>query len=268
MLIFTLGVLAACRSWGAWIAVVLAGVFVAIVQYERQAAAWFRRERSRIVHILLPAGLLAGASLTVAVALILAPRANIESFNGRLYHARIAFTEIAHNLVLGAGPGQHYSQAQYADEIDWQVDNQATLDNPLRAIDLIRLYAAMHTHNLFIEVAVGTGLLGLASFVWFLVELLRVGLKNRASLSGPPRTLVTGCLAGLVASVGWGMLDVMEISPPLLTAPTWALVGLLLAAPDAISAARRQSEGAHSADGPRHKSDIVCRAKWGASRPS
>ena len=132
-----LGALAACRSWGGWIAVALTGGFVAAVQYGPHCAAWYRTRSSRFFRTLLPISLLAIAGLGIAGALVWAPRANIESFNGRLYHLRIALAEFARNPILGVGPGQHYSQGRYAGEIGWQMHNQAILEKSNRR-DLFR----------------------------------------------------------------------------------------------------------------------------------
>lgn len=228
-----LAVLAACRSWGGWVGVALTGACVAVVRFGGPCVAWWRA-RPPLLRVALPVLAAAGVGLALVAALWLAPQLNVESFNGRLHHWRIALLDLAHHPWLGVGPGHHLSQARYAGEVGWMVDTQATLDDPGRTTDLLRLYAVMHTHNLWTEIAVGTGLPGLAAFVWLLVALLRVGLQARARLRGNARVWVTGCLAGVVASLGWGLLDVMEISPPFLTFPTWALVGLLLAAPRAF----------------------------------
>ena len=96
------------------------------------------------------------------------------------------------------------------------------------------------------EFGSGTGLLGLLSFVWFLVELLRFGIGIQAQASHKGHTLMAGCLAGIVASLGWGLLDVMDISPPFLTFPTWALVGLLLSAPRAFGVPQKGGNNAAS----------------------
>jgi tetratricopeptide (TPR) repeat protein len=235
-------VLAACRSWGGWIAVAVTALFLIVLLAGRRCASWLLARDSRTVRVLLPAGLVALTAGVVAGALVFALRANVESFNGRLFHARLALAEIARHPILGVGPGQHYSQARYAAAVDWLVDVPSTLDAPGRSVELIRLYAAMHTHNLLAEIGVGTGVLGLTAFVWLLTALLRTGLKARAYLSGRARILATGCLAGLVSSLGWGVFDVMEIAPPLFAFPSWALIGLLLAAPHAFGVAREQTE--------------------------
>jgi hypothetical protein len=113
------------------------------------------------------------------------------------------------------------------------------VDNPLSQSWRER-QTIIHTHNLFLELAVGAGLPVLLAFLWFLWELVRLGLTALGQASGQSRVLVAGCIAGIVGTLGWGLLDVVEFSPPFLTTPTWVLVGLLLAAPQALNVGKGQ----------------------------
>jgi tetratricopeptide (TPR) repeat protein/O-antigen ligase len=227
-------IFAACQSWGGWIGFGVICVFAGILTYGHRLRAWWRNRLSGVGRYLLFAAVIAVFGAGLLGLLRLAPESNEGSFNGRLFQFRAALREIAHHPLSGIGPANYFAKSYYTIGLDWLVDTQVTLDHPLRPVYHLRGSTALHTHNLFLEIGVGTGLLGLAAFVWFVVALFRYGLRTRARLCGQDRVLLTGCLVGIVASLGWGLLDVMEVSPPFLTFPTWALVGLLLAAPRAF----------------------------------
>jgi tetratricopeptide (TPR) repeat protein len=164
----------------------------------------------------------------------LATQINITSFNGRLIHFRIAVDQIVSHPLLGVGPGHKFLNSHYAGKSEWLADSQYSQDHPLWVLSVLSIFPLFHSHNLILEVSAGLGLLGLAAFLWFLVEFFRFGLRIRGTLRGSDRILLTGCLVGTVAALGWGLLDVMEISPPFFAFPTWALVGLVWAAPRAF----------------------------------
>ena len=223
-----------CQSWGGWIGLGVTCAFAVILQYGQRWIAWWRTRRSGLGQCLSYVAIIVIVGVGFLGLLRLAPQSNVGSFNGRLFQFRAALVEIAHHPLLGVGPGHHFLKSRYTSGLGWLLDTQVTLDDPLRPVYHLRGSTALHTHNLFLEIGVGSGLPGLAAFVWFLVALFRFGLQMRARSRGQNRILLTGCLVGIVASLGWGLLDVMEISPPFFTFPTWALVGLLLAAPRAF----------------------------------
>ena len=230
---------AACRSWTGWIGLGVGCAFLGVLVGGRRGLV--RRRRGRVGWYLLCA---------VGIALVgagflglwrLAPRVNVRSFYGRQFQFRATFNEILDHPVLGVGPGHYFLKSKYTAGLDWPADARVTLDSPLMPVWWERESSRLHTHNLFLELAAGTGVTGLAAFAWFLFELLRRGLRMRAGVQGQHRILVTGCLTGIVASLGWGLIDVMEVSPPFFTFPTWMLIGLLLAAPRAFGAGDEQS---------------------------
>jgi tetratricopeptide (TPR) repeat protein/O-antigen ligase len=241
----TLLVFATYQSWSGWIGVGLTCLFVSIARYGRP---WIRRWRTRrsdlrwyVLHVLAITIIITG----ILALLRLAPRVRVTSFNGRLLKHWAALNQISDHLLLGVGPGHYHLQSQYYPWSRWLVETQVTLDDPLLPLYHLRRAMTDHTHDLLLEIAVGVGLVGLLFFVWFLVELIRFGLRVRVQLHGRNRILATGCLAGIVATLGWGVIDVMRASSPFLTFPAWALVGLLLAAPRAfgIDDGRRTNEG-------------------------
>jgi tetratricopeptide (TPR) repeat protein/O-antigen ligase len=220
----------ACRSWTGWIGASVACAFVGFLGFGKRWLAQWRARRRNTGWYLLHVAVLAAIGLGLLGLWRLAPQLNVRSFNGRLFQFRATINEIVGHPLLGVGPGHYYPKSKYTAELDWLVDTRVTLDDPLLPVEWLRDSAGLHTHNLFLDIAAGVGLPGLAALVWFLFELFRFGLRMRAQFSGQDRVLLTGCLAGIVASLGWGLIDVMEVSPPFFSFPTWTLVGLLLAA--------------------------------------
>jgi tetratricopeptide (TPR) repeat protein/O-antigen ligase len=225
----------ACRSWTGWIGAGIACAFAASLGFGRRWLARWRAHRRNIGWYLLHVAVLFAVGLGLLGLWRLAPRLNARSFNGRLFQFRATINEIVAHPLLGVGPGHYYSKSKYTTGLDWSVNTRTTLDDPLLPVEWLRDSSRLHTHDLFLDIAAGMGLPGLAAFVWFLFALFRFGLKMRMQLSDQDRVLLTGCLVGIVASLGWGLIDVMEVSSPFFTFPTWALIGLLLAAPRAFS---------------------------------
>jgi tetratricopeptide (TPR) repeat protein len=227
----------ASRSWGAWVGVAIT-LFVGIALLAEQRWAYWGRRPKASRHLAL--SLLAVASVVAVVGLVrLAPQANVGSFNGRLFQFRSTLLSLFDRPALGFGPGHYHWKSQYASDVGWLVDTQGSLDNPLQSVRWLRGSTPLHTHNLFLEIAAGTGFLGMCAFAWFVAGIIAAGLDLRRRSDGENRVLIAGSLLGIVASVGWGLLDVMEISPPFFSFPTWALVGLLLAAPQALGLPKR-----------------------------
>ena len=179
---------------------------------------------------------LAGVAVVAALAgaTWIASQMNVGSFNGRLFQFQSAVMQILDHPTLGAGPGVYHLKSPYAQKIGWTIDSAETLDNPLLPVERFQHSATLHFHNLFLEIGAGVGLVGLGVFIAFLCFLVRRGLQARRAADREWRILVDLALVGVVAAIGWGLLDVMEISPPLLSAPVWVYVALILAAPAAV----------------------------------
>lgn len=235
-----LAVFATCQSWGGMIALALTVAFAGILARGARWRGWWQSRVPGTARYLLYA-----AALIVVVAgflglIQLAPQTNVGSFNGRLFQFRAAIREMLDHPLLGVGPGHSYAKSRYTTGLDWLVGTQVTRDQPLIPVYHLRRSTILHHHNLYFEIGAGIGMLGLAAFAWFLVELLRLGLNTRRRMQGTDRHLLTGCLVAIFASAAWGLLDAMRVSPPFFTFPTWALAGLVLAAPRAFGVGERQ----------------------------
>jgi tetratricopeptide (TPR) repeat protein len=230
LLAIGIAVLIPCKSWAGWLGL---GLAVALVLLCKALLPWHsgqplcQTRGGRITAIITCMAL----ALLVSALWRAAPAVNVMSFNGRLFQFAATTREIAHYPVLGAGPGHHFSKSMFTSGLGWTVDSATTLDNPLLPNAHLRRAATLHSHNLLLEIGAGTGLSGILAFSWFVVALMRGALRTLKVAQGECRGLILGGLAGISASLGWGSIDVMMISAPFLTFPTWALVGLLWAAP-------------------------------------
>lgn len=195
---------------------------------------WRRHKRTRSLTLVVATGCL------VIVMLFggwLAAQMNPYSFNGRLRIWRIALYQVVHHPFWGDGVGVRHIATQYSvHETNASIgpQPQLLLDSPLSQQARQKRQVVIHTHSLFLELAVGAGLPTLLAFVCFLWQMAKYGLTGLHHATGHHRTLIAGCIAGIVGTLGWGFIDVMEFSPPFFTFPTWVLVGLLLAAPRAL----------------------------------
>ena len=65
-----------------------------------------------------------------------------------------------------------------------------------------------HLHNMFLQVAATTGLVGLAAFCWLLVSFFRmIGANLRLDLPPPERAWVVGSIAALAGFVVNGLFE-------------------------------------------------------------
>ncbi len=82
-----------------------------------------------------------------------------------------------------------------------------------------------HAHNLFLQVALDSGLLGLIAFIWLLLAFWWTSAQAyRSTADADSRSLLVGAAAGVVAMVGAGLVD------SLWTAKPAVILWLLLAA--------------------------------------
>jgi putative inorganic carbon (HCO3(-)) transporter len=103
-----------------------------------------------------------------------------ESIGARMSYLYIGWHAFKENPILGAGPGtfkEIYSRTPYA----LQFHEPATSDEPLSSKSFRR-----YAHNTYVEVLVGTGLLGLAAFCTIIILVLKnfQTAKNNFKLSG------------------------------------------------------------------------------------
>lgn len=85
----------------------------------------------------------------------------------------------------------------------------------------------IYPHNLVLNFWTETGLLGLAAFIWLLVQMVRVAVRG-LRLSQPwPRAMAVGLMGVVVAFLLHGMVDVPYFKNDLALA-YWALLGIQL----------------------------------------
>ncbi|GAI45162.1 unnamed protein product, partial [marine sediment metagenome] len=221
------------KGYSGWMALVLGvGAFVLLLRWPAIKEWWQRRHTwGRLVAVAV------GVVLVAAVILAsgrVAARVNSYSLYTRLYNWWVSVYQVADHPWFGSGLNVRHVQAQYSARVHWE-DTATWLRPVLPYYELSQMgqqrQLINHTHNIFLELAVGAGIPALLAFLWFLWALAKHSLTTFRHATGHARVLIAGCIAGIVASLGWGLIDVMEYSPPFFTTPTWVLVGLLLAAP-------------------------------------
>ena len=234
-LILAAAVFALCQSWGSVMGAGLAGLAGAALGLRYQWAGLWKRLASSPWKWPIGVGLGVGFAAGASVLFWLGSRVNIGSFNGRLFQFRTAFLQTLDHPWLGVGPGVYHVKALYADRAAWLVDTQLTIDHPLFPVSWYRESTTMHFHNLLMEIGSGMGIPGMLLMLVFLFFLFRLAIGVHAKAEGPQRGLLAMIFAGLVAEAGWGLLDVMQISPPFFSTAVWVLVGLVFAADGLIS---------------------------------
>jgi len=234
-MLLTIAYTQSLSGYSGWVGLILGlGSLVLLLKQEAVVNWWQRHPGTRLPAVSVGLGLLVSLGLTGAW---LAAKINPLSLYTRLYGWGVLFYQLADQPWFGAGPGVRHITAQYGDRLSWgDVGASASwlAEAPLNQ-SLQQLQLTYHTHNLFLELAIGAGLPALLAFLWFLWELAWYGLATLRRSSGSARVLISGCMAGIVGALSWGFIDVMEFSPPFFTFPTWALIGFLLAAPHAFN---------------------------------
>ena len=195
---------------------------------------WKNHLRMSPIIIISGIGLIAVIILSL---IIIAPRLNSFSFYTRLYGWRTSLYQLADHLLFGSGLGVRHVTAQYGDRASWNSIGASfswLTESPF-TLGSQQLQLHFHTHNNFLEIAVAAGVPALLAFLWFLWMLSKHSLSVFQQATGDLRILMASCIAGIIASLGWGMIDTMEFSPIFFTTPVWLLIGLLLAVPRALN---------------------------------
>ncbi len=218
------------QGFSGWFGLITAAIVAAGLYLALQRRFYFR-----ILWVLVPVGLMAIAVI-ILFGIPLLQKVNPPSLYTRMFEWQALFQSIVDNPIAGTGLGVRYTAAHFGNLVSWS-QTGATLSwlaNEWQSMILKQLQLTYHTHNLFLEVAVGSGLPSLALFIWYLFTLARHGWKTFREANQRDRLLIAGCIAGIAGSIGWGLIDVMDYSPIFLTFPVWALIGLLFAAPNAL----------------------------------
>jgi putative inorganic carbon (HCO3(-)) transporter len=90
-------------------------------------------------------------------------------------------------------------------------------------------YNALSAYSILLEVAVETGLIGLASFLWFLIVTFNTGwlqLQRFRQLNSVNGLWLIGAIAALVGMLGHGFVDTVWYRPAV-NSIWWLLVGLV-----------------------------------------
>jgi O-antigen ligase len=118
-------------------------------------------------------------------------------------------------MSLDPNLATNYSRAAY-----WSAGTQMIKDHPLFGVgperihdEFPRYYSGKtidyygHLHNNFLQIAAERGLLSLAAFIWFLVELYRSLLRRLTESDDDSRWLVLGSIAALTGFVVAGITE-------------------------------------------------------------
>lgn len=173
--------------------------------------------------IMIAAVLYAGARVGYSI--------NPYSFNGRFQHWVGAFTAWKDHPLFGGGPDNEYLYAQSAGDLTILGESQEFLDDPLYVIRYHRGLLLVHAHNLLLETAAFSGLVGLLALLGMLAALVWTGVKIWKQTRPELKLLAAACLAGIAGDLAWGLLDVIRETPPFFSFPIWLVIGLLLSLP-------------------------------------
>jgi tetratricopeptide (TPR) repeat protein/O-antigen ligase len=220
------------QSWGGFFAWLVAHVgFGVLVSWNKLSIKFQQWSANPFKKIFVIAGALLPALTLLVVAAWIAPRLNIVSFNGRLMHWHGALLAWRDHIWVGGGPGVETLYTPYAQQVQLFLNTQSIIDDPLFVLKhLDPGILKTHSHNLLLEIGSGSGLLGLISFVGLLIVLMIHGFSAYRRTTGWMRILIAACLAGIMGELAWSTLDVLWVTPPFFSFPTWGLVGLILAA--------------------------------------
>jgi len=99
----------------------------------------------------------------------------------------ILFKIIKANPVFGVGPANYYFYTSLF---------------PIRGY-----YVQFNSHNNYIDLLAQTGIVGTACYIWFIIEMLRLGMKLRGRTSnGFDRAYVYGAIGGIAGTATAGLL--------------------------------------------------------------
>ena len=91
------------------------------------------------------------------------------------------------NPILGLGPSNYYHHTRLYPILGW--------------------YVNFNSHSQYVDILAQTGMLGLATFVWLMATISKLGWTLRETVgNGFARGYVYGCLAGLAGTLAAGML--------------------------------------------------------------
>lgn len=184
-------------AWrGGLIGLVLSAFYVALVQGRVWVSGWLPSSAAVIVALwagvrslrgplLLMAGVTAALNQQGLVSAVLSD--NEYSLMTRLEAWRIVAEIVKINPMLGLGPANYY----------WYT--------PL--FPILGYAVSFNSHNNYVDILAQTGVLGLACFLWFVIEVGRLGWRLQSQApAGFARAYVYGALGGLAGMLTAAML--------------------------------------------------------------
>lgn len=163
---------------------------------------------------------------------------NVPSLQGRLRVWSLALPNIFAHPVVGIGLDNYYVRSPFTSSLNAETHGIIRLPGgltltaltPAGYIDDIdalvasrRAEARVHPHNMYLVIAEGMGLIGLAVFIWLLASLLVSMWRARRNHDFYQVALTGGCLAGLCAVLVGGLIEAQVFYP------IWILAGLIVA---------------------------------------
>ncbi|MCD6327362.1 tetratricopeptide repeat protein [bacterium] len=140
------------------------------------------------------------------------------SLSSRAFFWRLAEHIIAEHPLIGVGMNNYYTHAKIGPTI------QAGLE-----VD-IRRSVLYHPHSTYLDIAEGTGLLGLCAYLFLLVTFVGRGVSIlRFVAPGPISALMRGLIAAVIGFAVHGLFD-LEFCSPEWKCGLFACMGLLVAA--------------------------------------
>ncbi len=83
-----------------------------------------------------------------------------------------------------------------------------------------------HAHNLYLNFAMETGIIGLTAFLGFSISRISRGFKKLGTLQGIERDVVIGIIGGLMGTAFHGTVDAVPLAPQL-GIVIWTFLGLM-----------------------------------------
>jgi putative inorganic carbon (hco3(-)) transporter len=148
-----------------------------------------------VLLLLCGAGLAAGAPKLQTRLASLGTLAQDHAVTGRLHYQKIALRMIMERPWLGQGPGNYEPVRKY-------YADQGLIDDT---------YTRSHIHNLYAQIAIETGFLGLAAFLFFLGHTLWRLLAGIRKVPEADRTLAIAFLGSALAFLLHNNFDVLTI---------------------------------------------------------
>jgi len=217
-----------------YLSLAVEGIVLFVLFKRKSLIPWLRKFQKRLIYISCVVVAVGAVALFIFISL----SRNSYSVNGRLFIWDTVMREIGSHPILGVGFGVRYTNSQSASNLVWEdrMRQVPLVQNDPLAQLIQKQQLKAHAHNVFLEIAHGSGIPAALAFLWFLWELGRY-IYPFLIRDHPFSPYLYGCAAGVVGAISWGMIDVMEYTPLFFTFPVWGLVGLLLAIPSIDRAA-------------------------------